>query len=151
MVKLRRASAGGVCRSASVPHAVSFKLLCVSTLLPHLRITVSVKARKHDDILLGFDVENTVGKSPQESTSDIPMDHSESEGILLKGIEALVECKQKLVRKVMPSLSVPREHVFDIDLSGLREAESHFFRFSDSLTSGQGRAAPGSRRCSERR
>jgi len=72
------------------------------------------------------------------------MDHCEGEGVFLKGIEALFECEQKLVRKVMPSLSIPREHVVDINLSGLRETERHFFRFNDSLTSGQGRAAPGS-------
>ena len=135
-----------------MPHAVTLmRLLCVVTLLPHIRITMSVEAREHNDLFVGDDVENAVGKAAQESATNVPMNHWESLWIRLNGMEALLKGKQEVVSKIVASLAVPGEDAVDIDLSGADETESHFFRFNDSRTSSQGRAALGSVRCSERR
>ena len=110
-----------------------------------------VEAGKNNDLFRIVDIENAVRESAKQSSSNIAVHNCEGLRVFPDAIDAPVEREQELVRKVMASLSVPREDPVNINLSGRGETEGHFFRFSDSRTSCQGRAAAGSWRCSESR
>ena len=96
--------------------------------------TVTIEATQDHQLGFGHDVEDAVGTLPKKRPPDIAVHHRESERITLDRLEALVECLQELVTKVVTSLPVPRMSVADVGLGGVTEPEIHFFRFSSSRT-----------------
>jgi len=102
---------------------------------------MSVQTGQNDDFLLGHHVEDTVGKSMEQSPPHIAVNDCESKGIALDGFETLTKNLNEFVTKVVTSLSVPREDPLDVRLGCGREAEDHFLRARESRTCDQGRAA----------
>ena len=100
-----------------------------------------VKAGQRHDLMLGDDVEDTVGKSAEERPSNFAVDNCEAERIALDGFKTTIKSLKELVTKVMTSFSVPRENPVDVSLRRGREAQGHFLRAKESRTCDQGRAA----------
>ncbi len=103
-----------------------------------------VKAGQRHDLVLGYDVEDTVGKSAEERPANLAVDNREGKRIALDGFETMIKGLKELVTKVMTSFSVPRENPLDVSLRRGREAQDHFLRAKESRTCDQGRAACGS-------
>ena len=93
-----------------------------------------VKAGQRHDLVLGDDVEDTVGKSAEERPSNIAVDNREGKRIALDGFNTMIEGLKKLVTKLMTSFSIPRENPLDVRLCRGREAQGHFLRAKESRT-----------------
>ena len=96
---------------------------------------------QHNDFLLGYQVEDTVGESTEQGPPHVTVDDREGMRIALDGFETLVKRLEKLVTEVVPSLSVPCEDPLGVRLRCGREAENHFLRAKELRTCDQGRAA----------
>ncbi len=93
---------------------------------------MSVKTGQHDDFLLGYHVEDTVGKSTEQGPPYVAVNDRESKGIALDGLETLTKNLNELVTKVVTSLPVSSDDPLDVRLGRGREAEDHFLRARES-------------------
>lgn len=120
---------------------------CVASTLPDPWITVTMQTRQNHDVRPLDDVEDAVGKLPEESAPYFAMNCRKRKWIALDRLETLIDRGQELVTKFVTPFPVPGMGVADVRLGSVPEPETHFLRFSSSRTWGQPRVAPGSLRC----